>query len=155
MLLIIQLILRTLIFIILKFCRRSLGCFVGLSDHSNDKSIAALSVAMGAKIFEKHIALKHQPKSFDYDFSLKGKEIREFAKTIKSSWKAIQKGKYKVSKSQNLMKKFRRSIFITKDVVKNEVISKHNVKVLRPDGNGLKPKFYDEVIGKRFKDKFK
>lgn len=139
----------------IKILQKKFGCFVGLSDHSNDKSIAALSVAMGAKIFEKHIALTHQPKSFDYEFSLKGKEIKEFSNTIKNAWKAIHKGKYKVSKSQNPMKKFRRSIFITKDVEKNELISDKNIKVLRPDGNGLQPKFYDKVIGKRFKGKFK
>lgn len=139
----------------IKILQKKFGCFVGLSDHSNDKSIAAISVVMGAKIFEKHIALKNQPKSFDYDFSLKGKEINDFSITINKTWKAIQKGKYKVSKSQGLMKKFRRSIFITKDVFKNEIISKENIKVLRPDGNGLKPKFYNTILGKRFNGNFK
>ena len=139
----------------IKILQKKYGCFVGLSDHSNDKSIACLSVGMGAKIFEKHVALSNQPKSFDYDFSLKGKEISEFAKTIKFAWKTIQKGEYKVSSTQEVMKKFRRSIFITKDVKKHQTITKENVKVLRPNGNGLEPKFYHQIIGKKFKSDYK
>ena len=71
--------------------QKKFGCFVGLSDHSNDKSIAALSVAMGAKIFEKHIALKHQPKSFDYDFSLKEKKLENLLKQLKVLGKQFKK----------------------------------------------------------------
>jgi len=139
----------------IKILQKKYACFVGLSDHSNDKSIASLSVGMGAKIFEKHVALSNQPKSFDYDFSLKGKEISEFAKTINFAWKTIQKGEYKVSSTQEVMKKFRRSIFITKDVRKHQTITKENVKVLRPNGNGLEPKFYHQIIGKKFKSDYK
>lgn len=138
----------------IKILQKKFGCFVGLSDHSNDNSVASLSVGMGAKIFEKHVALKNQPKSFDYDFSLKGKEISDFAKTINAAWKSIQRGKYKVSSSQEIMKKYRRSIFITKNVSKNEEITKNNIKVLRPNGKGLEPKYYDRIIGKKFKSNY-
>ena len=138
----------------IKILQKKFGCFVGLSDHSNDNSIASLSVGMGAKIFEKHGALKNQPKSFDYDFSLKGEQISDFANTINSAWKSIRKGKYKVSSSQEIMKKFRRSIFITKNVSKNEKITKNNIKVLRPNGKGLEPKYYDSVLGKKFKSNY-
>ena len=33
---------------------------------------------MGARIFEKHIALENQTKGFDIKFSLKGKELLFF-----------------------------------------------------------------------------
>ena len=139
----------------IRILQKKFGCFVGLSDHSNDKSIASLSVGMGAKIFEKHVALENQPKSFDYAFSLKGKEINDFAFTIKQAWKSIQKNKYIVSSSQKNMKKYRRSIFITKNVFKNEKITKKNIKILRPDGNGLEPKHYYTVLGKKFRSNYK
>ena len=139
----------------IKILQKKFGCHVGLSDHSNDKSIASLSVGMGAKVFEKHVALKNQPKSYDYDFSLKGKEIGDFVKTINEAWKTIQKGKYKVSSSQNLMKKYRRSIFITKDVLKNQKITKENIKILRPNGNGLQPKHFYKILGKKFSSNYR
>lgn len=139
----------------IKILQKKFNCFIGLSDHSNDKSIASLSVGMGAKIFEKHVALKNQPKSFDYDFSLKGKEIGEFASTINKAWKSIKKRKYTVSPSQEIMKKYRRSIFIIKNVLKGEKITTNNIKVLRPNADGLEPKYFEKIIGMKFKSNYK
>ena len=38
------------------------GCEIGLSDHSKNNFIAINAAAIGAKIFEKHIALKGAKK---------------------------------------------------------------------------------------------
>ena len=114
-----------------------------------------MAVAMGAKIFEKHVALENQKRGFDISFSLKGNEIGKFVKKINLAWKSIKNNNYAVDNSQNLMKKYRRSIFIVNDVHKNEKISEKNIRVLRPDVGGLKPKHFSKVIGKRFKRSLK
>ena len=139
----------------IKILEKKFKCFVGLSDHSKDLSVASMAVAMGAKIFEKHVALENQKSGFDISFSLKGNEIGRFVKKINFAWKSIKSNKYAVDNSQNLMKKYRRSIFIVSDVEKNEKITKKNIRVLRPDGGGLKPKQFLKVIGKRFKRSLK
>ena len=43
---------------------------------------------------------------------------------------------------------FRRSIFVVKDMKKGEVFNKDNIRSIRP-GVGLKPKFLEEIIGKK------
>ena len=43
---------------------------------------------------------------------------------------------------------FRRSIFVVKDMKKGEVFNKDNIRSIRP-GLGLKPKFFDEILGKK------
>ena len=139
----------------IKILQKKFKCYVGLSDHSKDLSVASMAVAMGAKIFEKHIALENQKNGYDISFSLKGNEIGNFASKINLAWKSVNNNKYSVNDSQNLMKKFRRSIFIVKDVKKYEKITIKNIKILRPDGGGLKPKDFFRVIGKRFKKSFK
>ena len=48
-------------------------------------------------------------------------------------------------------KRHRRSIFISKNVLKNEKITTDNIAVVRPS-NGIHPKFYKKVIGKKFKN---
>ena len=126
-----------------------------MSDHSKDLSVASMAVAMGAKIFEKHVALENQKGGFDISFSLKGNEIGKFVKKINFAWKSIKNKNYAIDNSQNIMKKYRRSIFIVSDVGKNEKITNKNIKVLRPDGGGLKPKDFFKVIGKRFKRSLK
>jgi len=135
----------------IKILQKKYNCFVGLSDHSKDNAIASLAVGMGAKIFEKHVALKNQKKSFDIAFSLKGDEIGDFSKTIKYAWNSISNENFKISSSQNLMKKYRRSIFITKNVKKNEIVTDENIAILRPNGKGIQPKYLKSVLGKKFK----
>tara|TARA_B100001057_G_C22798528_1_gene930631 strand:- start:39 stop:1085 length:1047 start_codon:yes stop_codon:yes gene_type:complete len=139
----------------IKILKKKFRCFVGLSDHSKDLSVASMAVAMGAKIFEKHIALKNQKTGLDISFSLKGDEIGKFVRKINLAWKATSSKKYTVDESQNVMKRFRRSIFIVNNVRKNEKISHSNVKILRPDGGGLKPRDIYKVIGKRFRKSYK
>ena len=48
------------------------------------------------------------------------------------------------------VKKYRRSIYSSK-LIKGEPAT-DNIKVIRP-GNGLEPKYYDYIIGKRAKKK--
>ena len=50
----------------IKILQNKFKCFVGLSDHSNSPKIASLAVSMGAKIFEKHVALQKQKKGFEF-----------------------------------------------------------------------------------------
>ena len=45
-------------------------------------------------------------------------------------------------------KKHRRSIFVSKDVKKNDIITEKNIAVVRPS-NGLHPKYYFKILGKK------
>ena len=54
---------------------------------------------------------------------------------------------FKISKEQ---KNSRRSIYICKDITKNEKITIDNVKSIRP-GFGLHPKFLKKILGKSVK----
>ena len=48
--------------------------------------------------------------------------------------------------------KSKRSIYISKNIEKGSVISKENVKIVRPS-LGLHPKFFKKIIGKKVKKK--
>ena len=58
----------------IKILKNKFKCKVGISDHSTDNRVAIASIASGAEVIEKHIALENQRKGFDIDFSLKGKK---------------------------------------------------------------------------------
>ena len=51
-------------------------------------------------------------------------------------------------------KRYRRSIFISKNVCKNDIITKENIIVIRPS-NGMHPKYYKKMLGKKFKKNIK
>ncbi len=132
----------------IKFLKKKFKCKVGLSDHSKGNLIGALATSMGSEIFEKHIALDNQKKGVDIEFSSKGREIKEYIKTIKDTLMLINK-KYKFKNtSDKKMKLFRRSIFSISKIQKGERFSNKNIKRIRP-GIGIPPFFYESLIGKK------
>ena len=133
--------------------KKKFKCEVGLSDHSNTNLVSTLSLSLGARIFEKHIALKGT-RSLDSDFSLKGLEILEYRKNLDQSYNLIKDNSFKRSKDELKNKKLRCSIFSLKEIKKGEKFSSRNIRVIRP-GFGLEPKFFEKIIGKKCKSNLK
>ena len=134
----------------IKILKEKFNCRVGLSDHSLDNKIAFASIAAGAEVIEKHIALDGQKRGLDIKFSLKGKKIKEFRENINDVYSAMGKKKFFRNPSENKSKIFRRSIFVVKDIKRGEKLTKKNIRRIRP-GYGLEPKFFDKVLGKKTK----
>ena len=129
--------------------KKKFNCNVGLSDHSLDNSISSTAVVLGARVFEKHIAL-NKKKGLDSHFSLVGKEIYEYKQNLLKIYELIKNKNFFRSKKELENIKFRRSIFSFKDIKKGEKFSHENIKVVRPS-DGLDPKFYEKLIGKKSK----
>jgi len=132
----------------IKILREKFNCKVGLSDHSKDNRVAMTSVAIGAEVIEKHIALKNQRKGFDIKFSLKGEEIEKFRNDINSVTQLIGKKFFFRKKSENKSKIFRRSLFSIRNIKMGEKFTKENIKVIRP-GYGIAPKYYKFLLNKK------
>lgn len=123
------------------------GVPVGLSDHSLGSIAAVAAVAMGAKVIEKHFCLSRDIENPDASFSMEPQEFKNMVQDVRAAERAIGKVSYKLSYKENQSKIFRRSIFIIKDIRKGEKFTEENIRIIRP-GNGLKPKYYDDVLGK-------
>ncbi len=132
----------------IKILKNKFKCRVGISDHSTDNRVAIASIAAGAEVVEKHIGLDNQKKGFDINFSLKGKEIKKFKNDIEVAYKLLGKEIFFRNKSENSSKKFRRSIFATRDIKKGERFTKDNIRIIRP-GYGLNPKYFNKILNKR------
>ncbi|MGY0375136.1 pseudaminic acid synthase [Clostridium sp. JNZ J1-5] len=123
------------------------GVPVGLSDHSLGSIAAVAAVAMGAKVIEKHFCLSRDIENPDASFSMEPQEFKNMVQDVRAAERAIGKVSYKLSYKENQSKIFRRSIFIIEDIRKGEKFTEKNIRIIRP-GNGLKPKYYDDVLGK-------
>ena len=131
----------------IKILKERYKCKIGFSDHSTDNKIVAAAIAAGAEVIEKHIALESQKKGFDLAFSLKGKEIKEYAQVIKDTSLMMGKKYFFRNKSENQSLQFRRSIYAVSDIKKGEKFTKKNIRVIRP-GFGIQPVYFEKLINK-------
>jgi len=134
--------LRTLVDMQKKF-----GLVTGLSDHTIDNTTAIASVALGASIIEKHVTLDRNGGGPDDSFSLESKELKALCIGAKTAWESLGNIDYGRKSSEQGNVKFRRSLYVVKDIKKGGVISCNNVKSIRP-GYGLSPKYYGDILGK-------
>lgn len=120
---------------------------IGLSDHSEGNEVGMAATALGAKIIEKHVKLKGDNSSHDSKFSMDTDQFKIFCTKINAVWKCLGKSNFN-SRNDKKSKKFRRSIYVTSFIKKNEKITKKNIKKIRP-GFGLHPKFYNKILSKK------
>lgn len=118
----------------------------GLSDHTLGTATAVASIGLGCSIIEKHFTLDRSGGGPDDSFSLEPNDLKRLCEETLVAWEALGAIDYsrKASESENL--KFRRSLYIVKDVKAGEVITSEHVRSIRP-GYGLPPKNIDKVVG--------
>lgn len=121
---------------------------VGLSDHTIGSSVAIAAVALGARIIEKHFILDRSIGGPDSSFSMDKDEFSEMVESIREVEKALGEINYELSENVKKNRKFARSLFVTKDISAGDVVTKENVRSIRP-GDGLSPKHLPDIIGKR------
>lgn len=122
-----------------------LGVKVGLSDHSMSLEVPITAVALGASVIEKHFTIDRALGGEDSGFSLNQDEFSAMAKAVKNAYKALGKVDYSFNE-QN--RKYARSLFVTKDIKKGQILTPENIRSIRP-AQGLHPRYYDDVIGKK------
>jgi pseudaminic acid synthase len=133
--------------------KKHFNCEVGFSDHSKDNSIAMLAISRGARVVEKHIGLEGQKKGLDIEFSIKGKEIKQFKDDMLKAWRLI--GKENFFRTSNELKnvKFQRSIYAIKKIKKGDMFSIKNIKRIRP-GFSLPASNWDLILRKHSKKNY-
>ena len=124
------------------------NCKIGFSDHSTDNKVVAAAIAAGAEVIEKHIALDGQKEGFDIAFSLRGRELKDYIKTVKETYLMMGKKYFFRNKSEDESLKFRRSIYAITDIKKGEKFTNNNLRVVRP-GFGIQPIYLEKLLNKR------
>lgn len=127
---------------------QSFGVIAGLSDHSHGIAVPVASVALGSAVIEKHMTLARKDGGVDSAFSLEPNEFRDMTEACKIAYDAIGTADYSLKESEKKSLIYRRSLYAVADIKKGEIITDDNMRSIRP-AYGLKPKYYDSLIGKK------
>jgi pseudaminic acid synthase len=130
--------------------RKRFGCEVGLSDHTMGIGVAVAAVGLGACAVEKHFTLRRADGGVDSAFSLEPEELKALVVETERAWQALGTVRYGATEKEKKSLVFRRSLYVVQDLKAGDVLTRDNVRVIRP-GLGLPPKFLDQVLGKTIK----
>jgi pseudaminic acid synthase len=122
---------------------------VGLSDHTLGITLPVVATVMGASVIEKHFILDKSVGGPDAAFSLDEKAFTQMVNAVREAEQSIGTISYELTEKQQSGKQFSRSLYVSKDVKKGDIITKENVRSVRP-GYGMHPKHLESILGKTF-----
>jgi N-acetylneuraminate synthase len=128
--------------------RERFRCEVGLSDHTMGVGSAVAAVALGAAVIEKHFTLRRADGGVDSAFSLEPAEFAALVTETHRAWQALGVVHYGPTEEEKPSLKFRRSIYVVKDLATGDALNKDNIRCIRP-GSGLPPRHYEALLGRR------
>ena len=122
------------------------GIRVGLSDHSLSILTPAVSVALGAKVIEKHITLNRNMVGPDHKSSILPNEFSEMVNNIRNVEKMLGKNIKRPNSKEIAISKIARKYLITiKKINKGELFTTKNISSKRGNGSIEASKFWSKV----------
>jgi pseudaminic acid synthase len=134
--------------------RELFSCEVGLSDHTMGIGVSVASVALGVTVIEKHFTLSRADGGVDSAFSMEPAEMTQLVVETERAWQALGQVRYGPTEAEMGSIQFRRSLYVVKDIKAGDVLSRENVRAIRP-GLGLPTKYLEHVLGKTVKHEVK
>ena len=128
--------------------RELFGCEIGLSDHTLGIGASVTAVAHGATVIEKHFTLNRADGGVDSAFSMEPAELRMLVEETERAWQSLGGVVYGPTEAERKSLMFRRSLYVSEDMMAGDVFTKENLRCVRP-GLGLAPKYYEVLLGMR------
>ncbi len=131
---------------------RAFNVIVGYSDHTLGDHIACASVAMGAKVVEKHYTLNRNLEGPDHVFAIEPSELKDMVSKIRDIEQAIGDGIKNGPRQEEMefYKNARRSIIAARTINQGDIILDEDLVIKRP-GYGIHPSQLQLVIGRAAK----
>ncbi|WP_456277656.1 pseudaminic acid synthase [Bacillus sp. AK128] len=123
-------------------------CQVGLSDHTLGIGVGVASVALGATVIEKHFTTSRVEGGVDSVFSMEPAEMKMLVEEAEKAWLSLGKVAYGPTKDEKPSMMHRRSLYIAHDLQPGDLLTKENLRAIRP-GQGLPPKYLEQLLGKK------
>ena len=120
---------------------------IGFSDHTLGIAIPLASVALGVCLIEKHFTLDKDMEGWDHKVSADKDEMKIIVDGSKRINESMGSFRITATESDERKQEFRRSIVLTRDMKKGEIIKYCDIDYKRP-GIGIKPEMSEFIIGR-------
>ena len=120
---------------------------IGFSDHTLGTAIPLASIALGACLIEKHFTLDKNMEGWDHKVSATKDEMKEIVENSKRISDALGSFRITATESDEKKREFRRSIVITRDMKKGDIIKIEDIDYKRP-GGGFDPDMTEFIVGR-------
>ena len=129
------------------------GVPVGYSDHSGTQAACIAAAALGAEIFEFHVAFDRRMFGPDASSSLTIDEISQLVRSIRQVQESLASPVDKARNEQyaDLKRIFEKSLAVNRALAAGDVLSFDMLESKKPSGHGLDARRFEEVLGKRLK----
>lgn len=136
--------------VISTYMKKFKKAILGFSDHSIGNYAAISSVALGARLIEKHFTSSKSWKGEDIPVSMDPIGLKELIIASNSVFKSLGDSQKKVLKGEKITQKFAfSSVVSTKHIKSGETLSKKNIWVKRPGTGKISARDYFKIIGKK------
>ena len=122
-------------------------CIIGLSDHTMGIGASIASIALGARVIEKHFTISRADGGVDSAFSMEPSEMKSLVFESERAFLALGEVQLTVQKDEVKSKIFKRSVYVVKNINKGEQFTRDNIRIIRP-GDGLPPKYYELMLAR-------
>lgn len=136
---------------VIKTLSKKFGYPVGYSDHSNSDFPAMISIALGAKVIEKHFTLNKKSPGPDHKASSDPKDFLKYVNKIRLAEKILGSHEKKVQKEEESIRKISRKSFTLRNSIKKNQLIKIKDLIMKRPGTGLTGNRIKEIIGKKAK----
>lgn len=76
--------------------------------------------------------------------------MKQLVLETERAWRALGKVSYGSTEAEKPSVRFRRSLYIVRDMKAGDILTRENIRAIRP-GLGLPPKHLEAVLGKRIR----
>lgn len=128
---------------------------IGFSDHTIEPFAAQASVALGARIIERHFTLDKSKIGMDNQMASEPNEFKNLIDGCLSTYSALGTYERVVTKKELYQREnMRRSLVYKADFKKGHVLTISDVMFKRP-GSGIQPVYLEKYVGRRLSNDVK
>jgi pseudaminic acid synthase len=128
--------------------RETFKVLVGFSDHSLGETAAIASIGLGSCVLEKHLRLDDEALTPDSAFSMTPQHFGHMVRCVREAEAAVGQPFVGRTETEKDNFRFRRSLFIARDIAAGEILTAENIRVVRP-GFGLPSSLQARVMGSK------